>query len=205
MAFLDKERIIAKFGAEYEASENTFTMGIDRRLAQHIASRFNGKVVLESCTGGGFTTIALARSARHVFTYEIDPKHQAMAIRNLEIARSSRNVTFINGDIMKPEIVDRSHNYDAAFLDPDWAITGEDHVFRFLDSNTRPPAGKLLKYVLEITPNIALILPPYMDVTELSDLPEHELQRLYLDGEHVLYCLYFGELIETYGESVHYA
>lgn len=197
--------IIEKFGDDYEASDNIYTMGIDKRLTRHIASRFDGKVVLESCTGGGFTTIALASRARHVITYEIDPRHRAMAARNLEIAGYSEEVTLIEGDIMDPSAIDRSHDYDAAFLDPDWAITGEDHVFRFLNSNTRPPADELLEYILGMTPNAALILPPDIDVSELESLPEHELQRLYLDGKHVLFCVYFGELIETHGESEYYA
>ena len=78
-------------------------------------------------------------------------------------------------------------------------------MFKFLNSNTRPPADKLLEYIRGITPNVALILPPSIEASELEGLPKHELQRLYLDGEHALLCLYFGDLIETHGESDHYA
>ncbi len=35
--------------------------------------------------------------------------------------------------------------FDAAFLDPDWALSGPSHVYRFQRSNTRPPADMLLQ------------------------------------------------------------
>ena len=79
---MDSDTIRPKFGADYDANELTFRMGIDVRFANHIADRFTGMVVLETCTGGGFTTIALARKAAHVFTVEIDPARPKEAERN---------------------------------------------------------------------------------------------------------------------------
>jgi protein-L-isoaspartate O-methyltransferase len=61
-------------------------MGIDHRLASHIAERFDNVTVLETCTGAGFTTIALARVAKHVLTVEINPAHQDQARHNVTLA-----------------------------------------------------------------------------------------------------------------------
>ena len=61
-----------KFGDDYMADERTFIMGIDQRFTKHFAERFIGFYVLETCTGAGFTTLSLARTAKHVFTVEID-------------------------------------------------------------------------------------------------------------------------------------
>ena len=191
---VDKRMIREKFGGEYEADDNIYTMGIDRRFAREIAVRFRGRVVLETCTGGGFTTIALAREAARVYTIEIDPRHQAMAKANVARAGLDRTVSFILGDVLREGTVDRSIRYDAAFLDPDWAVTAEDHVFRFRDSNTRPPADLLLDAALELTANVALVLPPTVDLWELDGLPEHELQRMCIGDSHELYCVYFGDL-----------
>ena len=110
-------------------------------------------------------------------------------------------VTFVLGDVINPATVDKSIRFDAAFLDPDWAVTGDNHQFRFRNSNTQPPADKLLDYISGITPNFALVLPPLINPSEFNGLPEHEMQRLYIDNEHVLLCLYFGDLKLTGGAT----
>jgi SAM-dependent methyltransferase len=166
-----------------------------------MAERFRGRRVLETCTGAGFTTIALARAAEHVTTVEIDPSHQAQSRKNVATAGLSDRVDFVSGDILDEGLLGRLPAIDAAFLDPDWAVTGPDHVFRFIDSNTRPPADRLIERILRLTANTALVLPPLLNTEELSALPEHEQESLFLDGNHELYCLYFGDLIHSLGKT----
>lgn len=196
-----REAIRAKFGLEYVASERTFVMGIDRRFAAQIAERFRGRMTLETCTGGGFTTIELARVAAHVFTVEIDPAHQAQAKQNVATAGLLDRVTFVPGDVMLEETWKALPAIDAAFLDPDWAVTGPDHVHRFHNSSTRPPADALLQRAFRATANVALVLPPTLDVHELDGLPRNERQKLYMNGIHELYCLYFGDLATYFAET----
>ncbi|MEN6536497.1 MAG: methyltransferase domain-containing protein [Bryobacteraceae bacterium] len=198
---MDPHAIRAKFGMDYVASERTFVMGIDRRLAASFAERFRNRRVLETCTGGGFATIELARVAAHVFTVEINPAHQAQAKQNVATAGLSRRVTFVLGDILLDDTWETLSGIDAAFLDPDRAITGPDHVHRFRRSSTRPPADILLDRVFRATRNVALVLPPTLDIRGLDGLPRNERQRLYMDGNHELYCLYFGDLASSSGET----
>ncbi|MBI5084560.1 MAG: RsmD family RNA methyltransferase [Acidobacteria bacterium] len=198
---MDAELVRAKFGDDYCVDEQTFVMGIDRRFTAHIAERFRGRRVLETCTGGGFTTIALAREAEQVVTVEIDPARQAQAVRNLERAGLLDRVTFVWGDVLDDQVCSGLPEVDAAFLDPDWAVTGPEHVHHFLDSTMRPPADALLERVFRATGNVALIMPPGLDVRELEGLPVHERQRLYLGESRELYCLYFGELASQEGET----
>ncbi len=198
---MDMKAIRAKFGDDYTVDDCTFTMGIDRRFTAHMARRFKGRRVLETCTGAGFTTIALARVAEHVTTVEIDPSHQAQARKNVARAGLSDNVDFISGDILDESLLRGLPPIKAAFLDPDWAVTGPDHVFRFIDSNTRPPADRLIERILRLTANAALVLPPFLDARELCGLPENERESLYMDGSRELYCLYFGDLIRSLGET----
>jgi tRNA1(Val) A37 N6-methylase TrmN6 len=176
-------------------------MGIDQRFTARIAERFRNRTILETCTGGGFTTIALASVAVHVITVEIDPTHQAQARQNLRTAGLLNRVSLLLADIMDEQTLCGLPRVDAAFLDPDWAVTGPDHVHRFVRSSTRPPADDLLESVLRLTPNAALVLPPGLDVRELDTLPSHERQKLYLGDSHELYCLYFGELAVSMGET----
>jgi len=196
---VDTRAISAKFGDDYVATERTYTLGIDQRFTKHMAERFIGRRVLETCTGAGFTTIALARVATHVVTVEIDPAHQSQARRNLERAGLLNQVTFLAGDALAICNRQISPPIDAAFLDPDWAVSGQDHKYRFRQSNMRPPADQLLEAVFGLTDNVALVLPPQVDFAELQGLPEHERQRLYFGETHELYCLYFGALARTTG------
>lgn len=191
---MDATLIRTKFGDDYSADERAYLMGIDQRLTAHFARRLRGMCVLETCTGAGFTTIALARTARHVFTVEIDPLIQDKAVRNVAKAGLADNVTFISGSILDSNVLENIPSIDAAFMDPDWAITGPDHVHRFLHSTMRPPADVAFHAIFDRTPNIALVLPPSIDVRELEHLPKHERQQLYLDDSFELLCLYFGEL-----------
>ena len=198
---MDRESIRAKFGADYSANDHTFKMGIDVRFANHIADRFKGRVVLETCTGGGFTTIALARKAAHVFSVEIDPERQNEAIRNAAIAEVGENITFIRSDIFDVAIESLGKRIDAALIDPDWADTDGNHEYRFLDSTTRPPSDWILDYLADYTENITLVQPPFIDEQEFEHLLPHELERLYMAGNHELYCLHFGELLRTVGNT----
>lgn len=188
-----------KFGDEYLADEYTFIMGIDRRFTEHFAERFKGLRVLETCTGAGFTTISLARTAKHVFTVEVNESHQGKAIQNIQKARLSSNVSFIYGSILESELLNGLPSVDAAFIDPDWAVTGPDHVYRFIQSNTQPPADTVLRNILQITENVAMVLPPFVAIREFDNLPEHELEKLYLGESHELFCLYFGKLKKLVG------
>jgi hypothetical protein len=201
MTTVDPKSIREKFGDDFIADEKTFTMGIDHRFTQAMAHRFTGRRVLETCTGAGFTTMALARDAVHVVTVEIDPAYQEQARKNIEIAGLKDHVTFLRGDVLDTSTLDGSPSFDSAFLDPDWAADEPGHIYRFRHSNTRPPADVLLERTLALTPNIAIVLPPFIDTRELEELPPHERQELYLGTSHELYCLYFGELIRSIGTT----
>ncbi len=198
---MDDEAVIVKFGDRYVADRRTFKMGIDRRITARIAERFRGRHVLETCTGGGFSTIALAREARRVATIEIDRNTQDQARRNIAMAGLAPRVDFILGDALDERLLLGIPGIDATFLDPDWADTGLDHVYRFKNSNTRPPADRLLESVFHVTRNAALIMPPLVSEAEFRGLPIFELQRIFLDGRHALCCLFFGELAECSGET----
>jgi SAM-dependent methyltransferase len=200
---VNPESIREKFGGDYVATERTFKMGIHHRLAACMAARFTGRHVLETCSGAGFTTIALARVAAHVVTVEIDPEHRRQARDNLERAGLLDRVTMIAGDILSESVLAALHHVEAAFLDPDWADAAEDHVHRFRDSTMQPPADRLLTCALErIAADVALVLPPGILPGEFEGLPAHECQRLYLADNHALDCLYFGRLRRSIGVTI---
>ncbi|NLX52481.1 MAG: hypothetical protein GXY72_10335 [Deltaproteobacteria bacterium] len=198
---LNPNAIRGKFGDDYLADERTFIMGIDQRITRHFAERFAGLNVLETCTGAGFSTIALARTARHVITVEIDESIRKKAISNVKKAGLSAKVTFLLGSILETKTIEKIPKVEAAFIDPDWAVTGPDHIYRFQQSNTQPPADLVLRNMLNMTDSVAIVLPPFIPVEEFEGLPEHELEKIYLGDSHELFCLYFGDLIRFPGET----
>lgn len=198
---MNPAKIREKFGDEYCADERAFIMGIDQRFTNHFASRFEGLTALETCTGAGFTTISLAKTARLVMTVDIDPAMQNMAIYNVNKSGHSDKVVFISGNVLDSSTLASLPSINAVFIDPDWAITGPNHIHRFIDSTTRPPADKVFSMAQTLTDNIALVLPPQIDMHELKTLPLHETQKLYLDESLELLCLYFGNLARSYSET----
>ena len=195
------QTIREKFGDDFVADDHTFKLGIDQRFTKHIARRFRGRKVLETCTGAGFTTISLARVASHVTTVEINPSHQEQARENIKIAGFIDNVNFISGDILDEGTLKKLPPVDSAFIDPDWADTEPNHEYHFINSNTKPPADVLLDRVFRITGDVALIAAPYIDTREFEGLPKNERELLYLGESHELYCLYFGNFISSLGET----
>ena len=198
---IDQKMVCSKFGQCYLADDMTYLMGIDIRFTDHLALRMKNRVVLETCTGGGFSTISLAKYAKHVFTVEIDSNRMDDAKRNAEIAGVAEKITFINNDVLSEQVYKSLPRIDAAFLDPDWAVSGTDHKYCFLNSNTRPPSDILLDFIFSKTRNITLIQPPFIDPVEFKHLPPHEFKRLYLNGKHELHCLHFGDLARIIGDS----
>jgi tRNA1(Val) A37 N6-methylase TrmN6 len=198
---MKQENIHKKFGDYYTANENTYIMGIDKRITKNISERFIGKIVLETCTGAGFTTMALAKVASKVISIDLSETNQNQAKENCKIAGCLNKIEFIVGNSLDEKFIHSFKSIDAVFLDPDWAVTGENHVYKFKNSNTKPPADLLLEKVLRITKNIALILPPFINEDELSELSDCEIQKIYLEGEFALLCLYFGNLIKKKGQS----
>jgi hypothetical protein len=110
-------------------------------------------------------------------------------------------VTFILGSILESETLKGLPTVNAAFIDPDWAITGPDQKYRFQRSNTRPLADIILKNMLKTTDRVAIILSPFIKIEEFEDLPGHEREKLYLGESHELFCLYFGGLKKASGET----
>ena len=67
--------------------------------------------------------------------------------------------SFIHGDILEPGLLKGLPSIDAAFIDPDWAVSGSDHIYRFIWSTTQPPADIVLRNTLELTEIVAIVLP----------------------------------------------
>ena len=172
----------------YQVPGNTLLYAISPRLGRHFAERFYRLVVLECCTGAGFLTIELAKRASKVVTIEMDEEALKAAQHNVKLAGVESNVQFFHGDVFDPKTLAKLPHVDAAILDPVW---GESIA------NMSPPADLLVQTIKVYTRNIALILPPTTDPKTIASFASDEVERLYLDGEIALICLYMGKLAKT--------
>ena len=188
-------KILEKFGGNYIATQDTFHMGINHKLGAEIAQRFYGtETVLDTCTGAGFMTIALARIAKHVVSVDINPEHLEMTRKNSEIA-GLKNISYILGDITDPKIIEKVGKVDSAFLDPDWAKPGDSKEIHVQDIEGMVPNGRILfELIHKITPNIAFRLPKEIDIPALTSLPSHEIVASKIDGKIKFFTAYFGSL-----------
>jgi len=132
---------------------------------------------------------------------EIDPGRQLEARRNARIAAVSDKVTFIRSDIFDLDVGSLDNKINAAFVDPDWDDDQRDHVYRFIDSTTRPPSDWILDYLADTTSDITLVQPPFIDEREFGHLLPHELETLYLAEHLERYCLHFGTLLRSPGKA----
>jgi 16S rRNA G966 N2-methylase RsmD len=199
---MERQTVIDKFGFAFIANEITYKMGIDIHFSDHLALRFKNLTVLETCSGGGFSSISLAGYAKHVYSFDIDINRINDAKANAAIAGVDSKITFIHDDIYNGiKQTELMRRIEASFIDPDWADIGINHVYKFINSNTQPPSDHLLNMIFKITPNVTLIQPPYITVQEFSHLPNHEVEYLYLNNSLELYCLHFGILAKTNGMS----
>jgi len=200
---VSREQIIEKFGDAFLVTPDTFHMGIHRLFGDHVGQRFkNYKVVLDACAGAGFTSISLAKHVDRVVAVDIDEKHLMLAKENAKIA-GIKNIDFIPGDVTGLLENDALPRFDAAFLDPDWALPGVDkeiHTGKL--SDTSPSAATLFKNISRLTSEIAIRLPKETIISELDILPPHELEKNIMDGKLRFYLAYFGKLSKKIGETV---
>lgn len=185
------------------ADDKTFSMGIHYLLGDYIAKRFKKReVVLDCCCGAGFMAIALAKNTDKIIAVDNDSEHLKQAKRNIKLAGFEHKIKFIFVNILDESILNKLPKIEAAFLDPDWSAKGKDkhsHCSKF--SNMQPPVDKLFEKINKKTQNIVLRLPREVELKELSALPVHELEKVYLDDDFKFYCAYFGNLAKQIGKT----
>ncbi len=199
---MNKDQIREKYGkASYDVDQDTFQMGIHHLISDHIAKRFSKfDVVLDACVGAGFMAIALAKFSKKVIAVDIDKNHLKQAQSNALVDAVEHKIVFIEGDVLNE--LKRTHTFDAAFLDPDWAAPGHDKKVHVHELSDMQPSGKVLfDEVSKITRNICLRLPKEFDLAKLENLPVHEVQSVYQDNNLKFYCIYFGDLMTKEGRT----
>ena len=157
-----------------------------------------GKVkIADLCSGIGSQTISFAQKLKHVLSVEIDERKINYAFKNIK-TYDIRNTTLVKGDIFSKEIIDKVSSFrpKVIFVDPQRKEKGE-----------RREEEDLIKRIVElyskITPNLAIEVPPFLDIRELrEELKDNKLdfnfeaEYLSVDFKLRRLTLYFSELRE---------
>ncbi|MBE2182479.1 MAG: O-methyltransferase [Anaerolineae bacterium] len=111
------------------------------KLLAILAQSIGARSILEIGTLGGYSTIWLARALPpdgKLITLEIDPKHAAVAEKNIAYAGLSEVIDIRLGRALEtlPKIAEEGHTFDLVFIDADKASTTE--YFQWALKLTRP-------------------------------------------------------------------
>lgn len=131
-------------------------------IAAHHASRFAGCFqILELCTGAGFDTVALAKVAKRVVTYESSPIVAEFTRRNFAL----QGTTSIQVEVADAALaVARAGQFDGIWADPSRRTAAGVRVFD--PDQYSPPLGTL--FSLPATKRIGIKIGPGVNIPNLN-------------------------------------
>ena len=174
--------------------------------AERILKQVGKTKVVDLCSGVGSQTISFAKQHKHVLAVEIDERKTKYALKNIKNL-DLRNVTIIQGDIFKDEIIEIIKKYRPKVIFCDPARKEKGHREEEIDLII-----KILRTYSSITPNLIIEAPPFINIRDLrKKLNENSINPIIKSGFEAEYLsiefklrrltLYFGQL-KNYDYSI---
>ena len=158
-------------------------------VARYRAERLACDTILDLCSGFGFQSFAFAKTCKQVIAVEKNADAVGLARKYAE-KLGIKNITFICGDILSPEVYRKiallEHAPNVVFCDPERAPAEKERTLETIQPNIK----ELLELYGKLTSNIALELPPHISNTAF----DAEYEYLSVDGALNRLTLYFGPL-----------
>lgn len=182
--YWDRRReLFSKFDDGIEVDEQGLYSIKPEAVALEIASKLSGRVVLDACCGVGGTTIALARSGKHVIAIDNNSERLRMAENNARIYGVSDKIDFRYGDAI--ESIHRIE-FDAIYLDPAWGGPEYTKQKIFPLAGFAPNGRTLLQASLASGREIAISVPKNINLCEIASFERsfsidvHKVNRVWL-------------------------
>eukprot|EP00124_Ichthyophonus_hoferi_P001147 Ihof_evm4s54 gene=Ihof_evmTU4s54 len=141
-------------------------------IAQHIAERCRGKVVVDAFCGVGGNTIQFAMHCEKVIAIDLDPIKLECTRHNAEIYGVADKIEFILGDYME---VAPTLKADLVFLSPPWGGPEYRYASVFDVQKMMMPDGyEIFAKSKLITPNIIYFVPRNCNLHQLVKLADGE-------------------------------
>lgn len=154
-------------------------------VARHRAERLACDIIVDLCSGFGFQSFAFAKTCKQVIAVEKNPDSVAAARKYAE-KLGLKNILFVCGDALSPDVLRKIQKADVVFCDPQRAPAEKERALATIQPNIQ----ELLTLYGKITANIALELPPHISNTAF----DAEYEYLSVDGALNRLTLYFGSL-----------
>lgn len=168
------------------------------KIAEHIAERCQGDVIVDAFCGVGGNAIQFAFTCEHVIAIDIDPVRLECARHNASVYGVEERISFILGDFFH---LAPSLKADVVFLSPPWG--GPDYInTKVFDIETMiiPVSGsEMFRYASMISKNIAFFLPRNVDVEQVVSLVQPgckvEIEKNLLNNKLKTIMAYYGDLV----------
>src|SRR3989338_686858 len=174
----------AQAGELYHSAED-IRWATPEIVAAYRAKRLQCKTIVDVGCGIGFQTFAFAKQCSHVFAIEIDIEKIEKARKNAAVL-GLKNITFIAGDALSPQVIRQLKDVDIVFCDPARLPQETERT----TATIQPDISELLRLYRKLTDKIAIEFPP-----QIKEIP-FDCEREYLSwqGKLNLLTLYFGKL-----------
>ena len=168
------------------------------KIAEHIAERCQGDVVVDAFCGVGGNAIQFALTCEHVIAIDIDPVRLECARHNASVYGVEERISFVLGDFFQ---LAPSLKADVVFLSPPWG--GPDYInTKVFDIETMimPVSGsEMFRYASMITKNVAFFLPRNVDIEQVVSLVQPgckvEIEKNLLNNKLKTIMAYYGDLV----------
>ena len=150
------------------------------KIAEHIAKRCEGKVVVDAFCGCGGNAIQFAKYCKKVIAIDIDPFKLTCARKNAQVYKVEDKIEFVEGDCLEWMAslaenkltlgLNREDVVDVVFLSPPWG--GPTYMkAKVFDINTMPVNGtQIFEVASRISNSICYFLPRNTDLDEVEKI-----------------------------------
>jgi predicted RNA methylase len=174
---------IKKLPEEFFFTENDLRFATQKEIADYRAQRLKCDCIIEIGSGIGMQSIAFSKTCKKVIAIEIDENKIKLAKENAKVARVD-NIEFICFDALK---VLSNYKADILFWDPERPAQEEERSL----SSIKPDFFKTIEKAKQITENVCVELPPYMQEEVKEDV---EKEYVSFGGRLNRLNVYFGSL-----------
>ncbi|MDB5176554.1 MAG: S-adenosyl-L-methionine-dependent methyltransferase [Candidatus Saccharibacteria bacterium] len=196
-----RDEIIQKRGYDSSIEGDDLSLKISSYpiTAKYLSVRLavHGGVICELCCGIGISLIEFSRHFDTVIGVDNDPYVIESARNNLQRNKITNYELILGG----AEDLDTLHKIDAdivAYDIPYWSDHGNDAV-----TGKNPQLSTIIDLIrVNITKNIVIYAPSdvsYDDIAKITDVFEY--QEVWINDKHDRNFIYFGDLIDTLGQS----
>lgn len=167
-------------------------------VADYRAKRLKCNIIADIGCGVGFQAFSLAKTCKKVYAIDIDKDKLKRSKNNAKIL-GLKNIIFIHGDALDPQVVKTVSDTQVVFCDPQRPPQEKERNIQQISPNI----NKLLSTYSAITSKIAIEFPPQIKESQIKEIPyDCEQEYLSMDGALNRLTLYFNELKQASRSAV---